>query len=86
VFEDACFEYKGSWLIEALVVFAVDTTLCRDGLLGSIEIDLAWEALFESLYLFSLSVAFDAAESLLVELLFARLVELPLEVACSVDL
>ena len=68
------------------MVFAVDTTLCRDGLLGSMEIDLAWEALFESLYLFSLSVAFDAAESLLVELLFARLVELPLEVACSVDL
>jgi hypothetical protein len=55
-------------------------------LLGSIEIDLAWEALFESLYLFSLSVAFDAADSLFVELLFARLVELPLEVACSVDL
>ena len=73
--------------MEALhVVFIVDATLCRDCLLGSIEIDLAWEALFESLYLFSLSVAFDAADSLFVELLFARLVELPLEVACSVDL
>lgn len=68
--------------MEVLVVFTIDATLWRDGLLGSIEIDLAWEALFDSLCLFSLSVALEAAESLMVELLLARLVELPFEVVC----
>jgi hypothetical protein len=70
--------------MEVFVVFTMFGTLYRVIFLppeGSIEIDLAWEALFEARYLFSLSVALDVAESLIVELLFARLVELPIEVA-----
>ena len=42
--------------------------------------------MLESLCLFSLSVAFEAADNLMVELLLARLVELPFEVVYSVVL
>ena len=80
MFAELGLEYTGKWLIEVWLVFTIEATHCREGLLGSIEIDLACQALFESLCLFSLSVALEAAdESLLVELLLALLVELPID-------
>ena len=42
--------------------------------------ELVFEFLLDNLCLFSLSVTFEVAESLMVELLFTLLVELPMDV------
>jgi hypothetical protein len=65
------------------VVLIIDRTLYLDGFFifdGSIEVDIAYEVLFDILCLFSLSITFEVAESLMVELLFTLLVELPMDV------
>ena len=67
------------------MVLSIEGTLCLVEILGidgSMEIDFPWEVLFDGFGLFSLSVNFEVAESLMVELLFTRLEELPIVACC----